>query len=134
MTFIHLELAEEGIRDENTVYVFRNKTEGLYVGYDGYDTDFYKGTSAFIREQELTNEYNKKLYAVTHATIIDMLTKKKEYDKLWGRLGGFDNLEIVKLNVVADGTVYDPIELLNLVMNEEQEIDYEQFTFQFNND
>lgn len=133
MTIVQFEL-EDGIRDELTVYAFRNKKEGLYVGYDGFDTDFSKGMSPFIREHELTNEYNKALYAVTHSEIVDMLTKRADHTKLWDRLGGFDNLDIIKLNIIADGTVYSPIDLLNLVMNEEHEIDYEQFTLGFHND
>lgn len=119
---------EDGIRDELDVYAFRNKKEGLYVGYDGYDTDFYKGLSPIVREHQLTNEYNKTLYTVNHADLVNMLTKRAEHAKLWERIGGFDNVEIVRLNLVMDGTVYSPIDFLNLVMNEEQEIDYEQFT------
>lgn len=133
MTIVQLELLEEGVYegvyDSEVLYAFRNKNSGLFVGYDGFDTDFKRGISDFIREQDLVTELNKKLITRTHQEILDLLTNKGMKSKEWDELGGFKSLEIVRLEVAIDGRVYTPLNLLNLILAADQdEIDYEDTT------
>lgn len=125
MTIVQFELLEEGVYDSEIRYAFRNKTNGLYVGYDGFDTDFKRGISAFIREQELVPEFNKKLITKSHPEIIQLLTNSGMQSKEWNELGGFKNLEIVRFEIALDGKIYTPLNLLNLILASENEEDYE---------
>lgn len=130
MTIVQLELLEEGVYDSEVLYAFRNKNSGLFVGYDGYDTDFKRGISDFIKEKDLVAEFNKKLITRTHQEIVDLLTNKGMKSKDWDDLGGFKSLEIVRLEVAIDGRVYTPLNLLNLIIaaergDDENEVDYE---------
>lgn len=128
MTIVQLELLEEGVYDSEVLYAFRNKNSGLFVGYDGYDTDFKRGISDFIKEKDLVSEFNKKLITRTHQEIVDLLTNKGMKSKEWDELGGFKALEIVHLEVAIDGRVYTPLNLFNLIIaseRDENEIDYE---------
>jgi hypothetical protein len=132
MTIVQLELLDDdGVHDTEIVYAFRNKSSGLYVGYDGYDTDFKRGISDFIKERDLVMEFNKKLITRTHDEIIDLLTNKGMKSKEWDELGGFKTLEIVRMEVAIEGRVYTPLNLLNLILaadRDENEIDYEDTT------
>lgn len=132
MTIVQLELLDDdGVHDTEIVYAFRNKSSGLYVGYDGYDTDFKRGISDFIKERDLVTEFNKKLITRTHDEIIDLLTNKGMKSKEWDELGGFKTLEIVRMEVAIEGRVYTPLNLLNLILvadRDENEIDYEDTT------
>ena len=131
MTIVQLELADDVVYGSEVLYAFRNKNSGFFVGYDGYDTDFKRGISDFIKEKDLISEFNKKLITRTHDEIIDLLTNKGLKSKEWDELGGFKVLEIVQLKVAIDGKVYTPLNLLNLILaadRDENEIDYEDTT------
>ena len=119
---IQIELLEDGICDSTVLYAFRDKKTQLLVGYDGYDTDFYRGISAFLREHEIVSELNKKLVTKTHPEILALLTDVGMNDKQWKDLGGFINLEVVRLNIEVTGDAYHPVALLNLINNDD--IDY----------
>jgi hypothetical protein len=123
----HFELQEalfEGIGDDAIMYAFRDKKTQLLVGYDGYDTTFSRGISAFIKEHELLENFNTKLITKTHPEILKMLNDLPVNDKIWNELGGFANLEIIRLNVQVTGEAYTPGALLNMFNNQDLEVDY----------
>lgn len=119
----------EEISCSGIYYAFRNKKTQLYVGYDGFDTDFARGISAFIHEYELVSEFNKKLITKTSLEVVDLLTTHPMSSKEWTQLGGFNNLEIVRLEFHVDGTKFTPSELLNLFMSSDTDPDFEEIEF-----
>lgn len=116
---IELELELDSISNFEVQYAFRDKRTYLYVGYDGYDTDFSKGISAFIEEKNLISELNRTLITKTRQGLAQQ--QKQEWDKL----GGFDNLDIVKLEVLVEGSLFSPSDLYRLVSGADLELDLE---------
>ena len=109
-------------------YSFRDRTSGLYVGYDGYDTDFKRGISAFITEDQLFTEFNRKLIIKTHDEIEELLTKRSMFDREWRDLGGFDHLEIVCMSFDLEARAFDPLELLQLLNEDATDDDLADLT------
>ena len=97
----------------------------MYLGYDGFDTDFAKGISPFIHESQLVSEFNKRLLTKTNLEIIDLLTIQTMGSKEWQQLGGVNAIDIVRLGIQVDGTIFTPTQLLDLFMNTEQELDFD---------
>lgn len=122
---IQIQLLEEGLCIEGVSYAFRDKATKLYMGYDGFDTDFAKGISPIIQDQDVIAELNKKLLTKTHDEIIDLLTAQTFSSKAWKELGGIAKVDIVRLEIIAEGQVFSPTGLLNLFMSEENNVDYE---------
>lgn len=106
MTAIQIELLEEGLCMNGVCYAFRDKATQMYLGYDGFDTDFAKGISPIIHEQEVVDELNKRLLTKTHDEIIDLLTAKTMSSKAWKELGGITKVDIVRLDIEAEGHVF----------------------------
>ena len=121
-----IELIDDELCDTGIYYIFRDKRTHLYVGYDGFDTDFVKGISAFIKHHEIVEEFNKKLVIKTHPEIINLLTTQTMGSKEWKQLGGINNIEIVRLELITEGRVFTPSGLLNLISRDDTDIDYEE--------
>ena len=118
-------IVSEEIGDAGVYYAFRDKKTKLYLGYDGFDTDFAKGISPFIHEYQLVSEFNKRLLTKTNLEIIDLLTIQTMGSKEWQQLGGVNAIDIVRLGIQVDGTIFTPTQLLDLFMNTEQELDFD---------
>lgn len=105
------------------VYAFRDINTKLYVGYDGFDTDFYKGVSAFIQSYQLPSEINGRLITKTLSELKQLLTTPS--DKLWDRMGGMKTLEVVKLELGVSQEPITPNSLMNLLKQQES-FDFEE--------
>jgi len=124
MTIVQIEMFDDvsGNYDVEIYYVFRSKKSGLYFGYDGFDTDFYKGISPCIKQRELIKNLNSRLISKTWSEISEMLLKKNGAE--WKQLGSIDDLDIIKLEINADGEVHEPISLVNSLLQEEASSDF----------
>jgi hypothetical protein len=107
-----------------TLYALRDRISSLYVGYDGFDTDFSKGISAFIAEEETLDTLNVHLLTLTEQQIIDLLRKDAK-DPEWKRLGDKDRLEVVRLSFTLKPEVCDPLVLLGEKSDFNFELDLE---------
>lgn len=103
----------DNISNFKVLYAFRDKRTELYIGYDGYDTDFSRGISACIEQKNLISEINRSLITKSHLEVVYLLVNHVKQE--WDKLGGFNNLDIVKLEVLIDGAVFSPADLLGLV-------------------
>lgn len=107
------------INSLSEVYLLRDKKTGLYVGYDGYDTDFSKGISAFIAEAEILKTFNKQLIHHSLEEIEALL--KVPADKRWVKYGGYDNLDVIRMDVMLDGEAFSPSDLAHVLTIERLE-------------
>src|ERR1035437_2934647 len=121
---IQIDMIEEVLCNKDVYYAFRNKRTQLYIGYDGFDTDFARGISPIIKELDIIAEFNKRLLIKTRLEIIDMLVNQPMGSKVWTQLGGIASVEIVRFEMTAEGTVFTPSDLVRLVSSEETEVDY----------
>lgn len=103
------------VYDTEVLYAFVDRKTGLFVGYDGYDTDFSKGVSAFISQEDLIKNFNQKLITKTHSEIVELLTTKSMFATEWKRLGGFDTLLIVRVDIEFNGKIFEPLTLVNKI-------------------
>lgn len=104
------------------VYAFRDVNTKLFVGYDGYDTDFYKGVSAFIQSYQLPSEVNSRLITKSLSELKQLLTTPS--DKLWDRMGGMKTLEVVKVQIGISLEPITPNSLMNL-LNQQESFEFE---------
>jgi len=101
------------------VFIFRDKKTGLYVGYDGYDTDFSKGISAFILEDDILNAFNKELIHYNLQAIEEMLSNSA--DKMWSKVGGVNKVDIVRMDIMIDGEAFSAADLMHVLTIEKLE-------------
>jgi len=121
------------------VYLFRDKKTGLYVGYDGYDTDFSRGISAFISEADIIPKFNKELIHHSLEETEDLL--KSPNDKRWVKYGGIDNLDIIRMDIMLDGEAFSASDLAHILTIERLEAEQDdadsaqqaEFTFSSSN-
>ena len=127
-----IELQLELVLDTGVYFGFRDKKSQLYLGYDGFDTDFAKGISPCIQHTELISEFNKKLITKSHLEIVDLLTSQSMGSKEWKQIGGIANIEIIRLEMATEGLIFSPSQLLSVFMSEDtDEIDFQQIELKF---
>lgn len=113
------ELAPQCIEGIAEVFIMRDRKTGLYVGYDGYDTDFSKGISAFIQQTELFERLNKELI---HHTLEEMESLlRTPNDKLWKKYGGYENLDIIRVDLMIQAEAFSPKDLSEILLLERLE-------------
>jgi len=113
------ELAPQCIEGIAELFIMRDKRTGLYVGYDGYDTDFSKGISAFISQAELFDRLNKELIYHTLEEM-EILLRCPE-DKVWVKYGGYDNLDIIRVDLLLQAEAFSPSDISQILLLERLE-------------